>query len=62
MPFKLRIRKTRHYNVLSRNVLVLSVELIDKTTLECTLSADSTGLDCLHNVCQRLGLLQVRFK
>lgn len=60
MPFKLRLKKTRQYNVLSRNVLVISVELLDKTTLECTLSADSTGQDCLHNVCQRLSLHQVR--
>ncbi|KAK3871834.1 hypothetical protein Pcinc_023038 [Petrolisthes cinctipes] len=61
MPFKLRLRKTRQYNVLSRNVLVISVELLDKTTLECTLSADSTGQDCLHNVCQRLSLHQPEF-
>ena len=59
MPFKLKLKKTRHYNVLSKNVLVLSIELIDKTNLECTLSADSTGLECLHNVCQQLGLQQV---
>ncbi|XP_045598468.1 tyrosine-protein phosphatase non-receptor type 14 isoform X2 [Procambarus clarkii] len=61
MPFKLRLKKTRQYNVLSRNVLVISVELLDKTTLECTLSADSTGQDCLHNVCQRLSLHQPEF-
>lgn len=59
MPFKLRLKKTRQYNVVSRNVLVISVELLDKTTLECTLSADSTGQDCLRNVCQRLSLHQV---
>ncbi|XP_066983162.1 tyrosine-protein phosphatase non-receptor type 14 isoform X1 [Macrobrachium rosenbergii] len=61
MPFKLRLKKTRQYNVVSRNVLVISVELLDKTTLECTLSADSTGQDCLHNVCQRLSLHQPEF-
>ncbi|KAB7501312.1 Tyrosine-protein phosphatase non-receptor type 14 [Armadillidium nasatum] len=61
MPLKFRLRKTRNYNVLSRNVFVLSVVLIDKTTLECTLSSDSSGLDCLHNVCQRLGLQQPEF-
>ena len=62
MPFKLRLKKTRQYNVVSRNVLVLSIELVDKSTLECTMSADSTGHDCLHNVCQRLGLQQVRLR
>ncbi|ROT73234.1 Tyrosine-protein phosphatase non-receptor type 14 [Penaeus vannamei] len=61
MPFKLRLKKTRQYNVVSRNVLVISVELLDKTTLECTLSADSTGQDCLRNVCQRLSLHQHEF-
>ncbi|XP_018016094.1 uncharacterized protein LOC108672852 isoform X2 [Hyalella azteca] len=61
MPFKLPFTKTRHYNVVSRSVLVVCVELLDSSTLECTLSADSTGQHCLHNVAQRIGLGQPEF-
>ena len=42
----------------SKDVLVIRVELLDSTMLECTLSSESTGRDCLDNVSQRLGLQQ----
>lgn len=59
MPFKLKLKKSRQYNVSSKNLFVLSVELLDNTTVECTLSSQSLGQECLNNVCQRLGLQQV---
>ncbi|XP_067119789.1 tyrosine-protein phosphatase non-receptor type 21 [Centruroides vittatus] len=58
MPFKLKLKKSRQYNVVSKNLFVISVELLDNTTVECTLSSQSIGQECLHNVCQRLGLQQ----
>jgi len=60
MPFpKLRLKKSRQqYNVASKSVFVITVELLDNAVLECTLSAESTGRDCMDNVCQRLGLQQ----
>uniref|UniRef100_T1JED7 protein-tyrosine-phosphatase n=1 Tax=Strigamia maritima TaxID=126957 RepID=T1JED7_STRMM len=61
MPFKLKLKKTRQYNVVSKNVFIISVELLDNTVVECTLTSDSTGQDCLSNVCQRLGLQQVEY-
>ncbi|XP_071041990.1 tyrosine-protein phosphatase non-receptor type 21 [Parasteatoda tepidariorum] len=61
MPFKLKLKKSRQYNVSSKNLFVLSVELLDNTTVECTLSAQSLGQECLNNVCQRLGLQQPQF-
>eukprot|EP00096_Caligus_rogercresseyi_P004380 TRINITY_DN18610_c0_g1_i1.p1 TRINITY_DN18610_c0_g1~~TRINITY_DN18610_c0_g1_i1.p1 ORF type:complete len:1044 (+),score=421.24 TRINITY_DN18610_c0_g1_i1:203-3334(+) len=48
----------QQYNVLSKSVYVLTVELLDNSMLECTLSSESTGRECMNNVCQRLGLLQ----
>lgn len=60
MPFKLKLKKSRQYNVSSKNLFVLSVELLDNTTVECTLSSQSLGQECLNNVCQRLGLQQVQ--
>lgn len=59
MPFKLRLKKSRQYNVVSKNLFVITVELLDHSLIECTLSADSTGQECLYNVCQRVGLHQV---
>lgn len=61
MPFKLKLKKSRQYNVSSKNLLVISVELLDNTTVECTLSSHSLGQECLSNVCQRLGLLQPQY-
>ena len=58
MPFKLRLKK-KQYNVVTKAVFVICVELLDNSIVECTLCADSLGYDCLDNVCQRLGLNQV---
>lgn len=60
MPFpKLRLKKSKQqYNVASKSVYVITVELLDNAPLECTLTAESTGRDCMANVCQRLGLQQ----
>ena len=50
--------KKQQYNVASKNVFVVTVELLDSNVLECTLSADSTGRECMDNICTRLGLQQ----
>lgn len=60
MPFRLRLKKSsRQYNVVSKSLYVICVELLDSTSIECTLSAESVGQECLDSVCQRLGLHQV---
>lgn len=61
MPFKLKLKKSRHYSVASKSLFVISVEMLDATTVECTLSSESTGQDCLDVVCQKLGLNQPKF-
>ncbi|XP_014242727.1 tyrosine-protein phosphatase non-receptor type 21 isoform X2 [Cimex lectularius] len=61
MPFKLRLKKSRQYNVVSKSLFVICVELLDGATIECTLSSESVGRECLDNVCQRLGLQQPEF-
>ncbi|XP_050442639.1 tyrosine-protein phosphatase non-receptor type 21 [Adelges cooleyi] len=58
MPFKIRLKKSRQYNVVSKSLYVICVELLDSTSIECTLSAESVGQECLDSVCQRLGLHQ----
>ncbi|KAF5270426.1 hypothetical protein FQR65_LT05614 [Abscondita terminalis] len=61
MPFKLKLKKSRHYSVVSKSLFVISVEMLDGTNVECTLSYENTGQDCLDVVCQKLGLNQSKF-
>ncbi|KAL1449494.1 hypothetical protein WDU94_001996 [Cyamophila willieti] len=61
MPFKLRLKKSRQYNVVSKSLFVICIELLDSSSTECTLTSESTGRECLENVCQRLGLQQTEF-
>lgn len=61
MPFKFHLKKSRQYNVVSKNQYVICIELLDATTIECTLSIDSLGQECLDNVTQRLNLGQPEF-
>lgn len=62
MPFNF-LKKSRHYNVTSKSLFVISVHhLLDtSTTVDCTLSSESTGQECLDNVCQRLLITQPEF-
>lgn len=39
----------------------ISTVLDTPTTVDCTLSSESTGLECLENVCQRLSINQPEF-
>ncbi|XP_043468657.1 tyrosine-protein phosphatase non-receptor type 14 [Leptopilina heterotoma] len=61
MPFKFYLKKSRQYDVVSKNQYVICIELLDTTSIECTLSIGSTGRECLINVTQRLGLGQPEF-
>lgn len=61
MPFKFYLKRSRQYDVVSKNQYVICVELLDTTSIECTLSIGSTGKECLMNVAQRLGLGQPEF-
>lgn len=58
MPFKLKLNKSRQYNVVSKSLFVISIELLDGVVVECTLGSDSLGQECLENVCQRLVINQ----
>ncbi|CAG9822434.1 unnamed protein product [Phaedon cochleariae] len=61
MPFKLKLKKSKQYSVVSKSLFVISVEILDGTVVECTLSSESTGQDCLDVVCQKLSLNQPKF-
>ncbi|XP_049625501.1 tyrosine-protein phosphatase non-receptor type 14 [Suncus etruscus] len=61
MPFGLKLRRTRRYNVLSKNCFVTRIRLLDSSDIECTLSVESTGQECLEAVAQRLELRETHF-
>lgn len=61
MPFKLRLKKSRHYSVVSKSLFIISVEALDNTFIECTLSSESTGQECLECACQKLSINQPHF-
>lgn len=62
MPFGLRLKKTRRYNVTSKNSYVARIQLLDNTLLELTLTPESLGQDCLDTIAQRLQLEEVGFQ
>ncbi|XP_034620455.1 tyrosine-protein phosphatase non-receptor type 14 isoform X3 [Trachemys scripta elegans] len=61
MPFGLKLRRTRRYNVLSKNCFVTQIRLLDNNVIECTLSVESTGQECLEAVAQRLELRETHY-
>lgn len=58
MPW-FRLRRARRYTVSSKNSYVVCVNLLDNTLIECTLTANSTGQECLENIAQRIELNEV---
>uniref|UniRef100_UPI00358EE77B tyrosine-protein phosphatase non-receptor type 21-like isoform X2 n=1 Tax=Myxine glutinosa TaxID=7769 RepID=UPI00358EE77B len=59
MPFGLKLKRTRRYNVSSKNCFVTQILLLDGKSMECTLSVESTGQECLEAVAQRLELREL---
>ncbi|KAJ8307996.1 hypothetical protein KUTeg_012870 [Tegillarca granosa] len=61
MPFGLKFKKTRRYEISSKNTFVVGVYMLDNSFLECTLSADSTGQECLDSIAQRIELPETQY-
>ncbi|XP_074654164.1 tyrosine-protein phosphatase non-receptor type 21-like [Tubulanus polymorphus] len=61
MPFKLRLKRTRRYHVSSKNLYVVCVRLLDNAVIECTLTAESTGRECLENIAPRIELSELQY-
>ncbi|CAG5132516.1 unnamed protein product, partial [Candidula unifasciata] len=60
MPFKW-LKKTRKYDISTKNVFIVGVYLLDNAYLECTLTADSTGQECLNSIAQRIELAESHY-
>lgn len=52
---------TTTYQFETFDCFFVSTVLDTPTTVDCTLSSESTGLECLENVCQRLSINQPEF-
>ncbi|XP_070590524.1 tyrosine-protein phosphatase non-receptor type 14 isoform X1 [Erythrolamprus reginae] len=61
MPFGLKLRRTRRYNVRSKNCFMTRIQLLENNQIECTLSVESTGQECLEAVAQRLELAETHY-
>jgi len=59
MPFGLRFKRTRRYDISTKNLFIVVVQVLDGSYLECTLNADSTGHDCLDAISQKVELQEV---
>lgn len=59
MPFKLKLKRTKRYEVSSKNAYVVGIHMLDSSFLECTLSSDSKGGECLDSISQRIELSEV---
>ena len=60
MPFGIRFKRTRRYEISSKNALVIGVHMLDNSYLECTLTSESTGQQCLDSIAQRIELEEVK--
>lgn len=56
MPFRIKLKKTRRYHVSGKNSYLAKVQLLDNTTLECTLNQESLGQECLEIIAQKYQL------
>ncbi|KAH9507233.1 Tyrosine-protein phosphatase non-receptor type 21 [Bulinus truncatus] len=61
MPFKWRLKKTRKYDISTKNSYIVGVYLLDNAYLECTLNAESTGQECLKSIAQRIELSESQY-
>ena len=57
----IRLKKSKQqYNVASKSAYVITVELLDNATIECTLTAESTGKKTIP-ISTRLGKVTFGF-
>ncbi|KAL5008966.1 hypothetical protein ScPMuIL_014547 [Solemya velum] len=61
MPFGLKFKRTRRYEISSKNSFVVGVHMLDNSFLECTLTAESTGQECLDSIAQRVELVETQY-
>ena len=59
MPLKNLFRSVKRYDVSTRNAYVVCIHLLNGSLIECTLTSESTGQECLENIAQRIQLSEV---
>jgi len=61
MPFGIKLRRTRRYILSQKNSFLMRVQLLDNSDMECTLTLESTGRDCLDAVANKLQLTETLY-
>lgn len=61
MPFRLKLKKSKQYSVVSKSLCVIAVKLLENSSVECIVSSRTMGRECLQNVCQRLQIQQPEY-
>lgn len=61
MPFGIRFKKTRRYDISTKNVFMVEVQMLDNSFLECTLTSESTGHECLEGIAQKIELAEIQY-
>ncbi|WAR19251.1 PTN21-like protein [Mya arenaria] len=61
MPFGLRFKRTRRYDISSKNAFRVEVQMLDNSILACTLTSDSTGHECLDGIAQKIELQELHY-
>ncbi|KAK3599016.1 hypothetical protein CHS0354_007483 [Potamilus streckersoni] len=61
MPFGLKFKRTRRYEISTKNVFMVEVQMLDGSYLECTLTPDSVGRECLEAIAQKIELAEVQY-
>nr|CAB3265279.1 tyrosine-protein phosphatase non-receptor type 14-like [Phallusia mammillata] len=61
MPFGIKLKRTGRYILSHKNSFLIRVQLLDNSVMECTLTVENTGSDCLNAVAQKLELREIRY-
>nr|XP_039251671.1 tyrosine-protein phosphatase non-receptor type 14-like [Styela clava] len=61
MPFGIKLSRKGRYILSHKNSFLVRVQLLDNTIMECTLTVENTGNDCLHAVANKLDLKEVQY-
>jgi len=59
MPFGIRFKRTRRYDISSKNAYLVEVQMLDNSIMACSLTSESSGHECLDGVAQKIDLQEV---
>uniref|UniRef100_A0A1I8FRT4 protein-tyrosine-phosphatase n=1 Tax=Macrostomum lignano TaxID=282301 RepID=A0A1I8FRT4_9PLAT len=62
MPgFRLKFQRKHRYDISAKGYFIVSVTLLDGTTIDQTVTSETCGKDCIHFVAQKIGIRDVNY-